>query len=103
MNSTDFPAPLGPAMPKTSPSSTWKSTPFRATRLPKCLVTPSTSRMAMDPGAYSGIQGGICRVPSAATSGRTTTCSPPCTFDQMVGRRSSPGIAYCPSSGGANL
>src|SRR5204862_8109177 len=42
--SVDLPAPLSPTSATTSPASTSKSTPVRASTAPKRLVTPLTSR-----------------------------------------------------------
>ena len=44
-NRVDLPAPLGPAMPKISPSATCRSTPSNACSLPNTLVTDSVSRI----------------------------------------------------------
>src|ERR1700743_1109980 len=56
-----LPAPLGPRNPVTVPWSTAKLTWSTATRLPKRLVSPSSSMVAMSPvhssSAVSGIAG----------------------------------------------
>src|SRR5277367_4837848 len=47
LNNVLLPLPLGPAMPKTSPSSTVKLIPSTARKAPKCFDTSSTSRIAV--------------------------------------------------------
>src|SRR3972149_2444067 len=49
LNSVVLPAPLGPIRPTISPWFTWKSTRVTAASPPKCLVTPSPSRIRMLP------------------------------------------------------
>src|SRR4051794_17936724 len=44
--SVDLPAPLGPSMPKISPSATLNEMPATAVKSPKRLVSPRTSMAA---------------------------------------------------------
>jgi len=50
----DFPAPLGPRKPNTSPSATWRSTPRTASTVPLRPVNRLTSWVA---STASGIDG----------------------------------------------
>src|SRR5918912_1443153 len=53
LTSVDFPAPLSPTRPTTSPGMTRKSTPFSARTAPNRLVIPRTSSR----GVVSAISG----------------------------------------------
>src|SRR5215203_6858257 len=47
LTSVDFPAPLGPSSPTSSPSPTSTSTPARARTLPYCFVSPRAEKAAL--------------------------------------------------------
>ncbi len=54
LNVVDLPQPLGPMMPRISPSSTWKLTPSTAAMPPKRFLKFVTSRTRLIGAASSG-------------------------------------------------